>query len=78
MLHNNFEIDCKEYKEIPDDYSGVIGVPITYLAYHCVDQFEILGKFDGGTESNELDLAKPIINGKIIIDILENYQLKVF
>ncbi len=57
-------IDCKEYKEIPDDYSGVIGVPITYLAYHCVDQFEILGKFDGGTESNELDLAKPIINGK--------------
>ena len=57
-------IDCKEYKEIPDDYFGVIGVPITYLAYHCVDQFEILGKFDGGTESNELDLAKPIINGK--------------
>lgn len=57
-------IDCKEYKEIPDDYFGIMGVPITYLPYHCVDQFEILGKFDGGTESNELDLAKPLINGK--------------
>lgn len=57
-------IDCKEYKAIPDDYFGVIGVPITYLPYHCVEQFEILGKFDGGSESNELDLAKPLINGK--------------
>ena len=57
-------IDCKEYKEIPDDYFGIMGVPITYLPYHCVEQFEILGKFDGGTDSNELDLAKPLINGK--------------
>jgi len=57
-------VDCKEYKEIPDDYFGIMGVPITYLPYYCVDQFEILGKFDGGTESNELDLAKPLINGK--------------
>lgn len=57
-------IDCQEYKEIPCDYFGIIGVPITYLPYHCLEQFEILGKFDGGTESNELDLAKPLINGK--------------
>ena len=57
-------IDCQEYKKIPDDYFGIIGVPITYLPYHCVEQFEILGKFDGGTESNELDLAKPLINGE--------------
>ncbi|MGN0765287.1 MAG: adenine-specific methyltransferase EcoRI family protein [Christensenellales bacterium] len=57
-------IDCKEYREIPDDYFGIMGVPITYLPNHCVEQFEILGKFDGGSESNELDLAKPLINGK--------------
>lgn len=63
--YDTFEaIDCKEYKEIPNDYFGIIGVPITYLPYHCADQFEILGKFDGGTESNELDLAKPLINGQ--------------
>lgn len=57
-------IDCKVYKEIPDDYYGVMGVPITYLPYHCAEQFEILGKFDGGTGSNDLDLAKPLVNGK--------------
>ena len=57
-------IDCAEYKELPVDYYGIIGVTITYLPYHCVDQFEILGKFDGGSKSNDLDLAKPLVNGK--------------
>lgn len=28
---------------IPKDYFGVMGVPITYLAQHCSDQFEIIG-----------------------------------
>lgn len=41
-----------------------MGVPITYLASHCDEQFEILGKFDGGSENNELDLAKPMLKGK--------------
>ena len=40
-----------------------MGVPITYLAYHCVEQFEILGKFDGGFANNPLDLAKPTLIG---------------
>lgn len=57
-------IDCEHYNEIPADTDKIIGVPITYLAYHCPEQFEILGKFDGGSETNELDLAKPLINGK--------------
>lgn len=52
------------YNEIPCDTDKILGVPITYLAYHCDDQFEILGKFDGGSVSNELDLAKPVLNGK--------------
>jgi hypothetical protein len=41
-----------------------MGVPIAYLASHCEEQFEILGKFDGGSVTNDLDLAKPVINGK--------------
>ncbi len=44
--------------------NGIMGVPVTYLAYHCDEQFEILGKFDGGSVVNELDLAKPTIDGK--------------
>ena len=35
-------IECGTTKEIPEDYYGTIGVPITYLPYHCTDQFEIL------------------------------------
>lgn len=40
----NYEaIDCGKVKEIPKDYCGVIGVPITYIGAHCPDQFEIIG-----------------------------------
>lgn len=49
---------------IPCDTDKIMGVPITYLASHCDEQFEILGKFDGGSVTNDLDLAKPVINGK--------------
>lgn len=35
-------IECSITKYIPDDYFGVIGVPVTYLPYHCSEQFEIL------------------------------------
>lgn len=57
-------IHVERYNEIPMDTEKAMGVPITYMAYHCEEQFEILGKFDGGTASNDLDLAKPMINGK--------------
>jgi len=45
-------IECSTTREIPDDYYGMIGVPITYLPYHCTDQFEIL------------EIVTPKINGK--------------
>ncbi len=35
-------IECGTTKEIPENYFGIIGVPITYLPYHCAEQFEIL------------------------------------
>lgn len=35
-------IECGATKDIPEDYNGTIGVPITYLPYHCTEQFEIL------------------------------------
>lgn len=57
-------IHVEYYNEIPCDTDKIMGVPITYLAYHCDEQFEILGKFDGGSISNDLDLAKPVVNGK--------------
>lgn len=57
-------IDIKKTVDIPLDYDGVMGVPISYLPYHCPSQFEVIGKFDGGQANNPLDLAKPLIDGK--------------
>lgn len=49
--------------DIPCDYYGIIGVPITFMQYYNPDQFEIVGKIDAG-EITEYNLANPIINGK--------------
>lgn len=45
-------IECGKTDKIPADYFGVIGVPITYLPYHCHEQFDII------------DLVTPKISGK--------------
>ena len=39
---NYSAINCDKVNEIPDDYDGAIGVPITFLDKHCPAQFEIL------------------------------------
>lgn len=40
---NYMGINVNKVSEIPCDYDGIIGVPITYLDKHNPDQFEILG-----------------------------------
>ena len=35
-------INCDKTNEIPDDYDGLIGVPITFLNKYCPAQFEII------------------------------------
>lgn len=62
--YDNFEgINVKKVADIPCDYNGIMGVPITYLKYHNESQFEIVGEANHGSD-NEFDLFKPIINGK--------------
>ena len=57
-------IDIATYKEIPSDYDGVMGVPITFLDKHNPEQFEILGitkTWWGGaskTFSNQIQVGK--------------------
>jgi hypothetical protein len=42
--YDNFDaIEVGTYKEIPSDYDGVMGVPVTFLDKYNPDQFEILG-----------------------------------
>jgi hypothetical protein len=36
-------IEVSRYKEIPSNYDGVMGVPVTFLNYYNPEQFEIVG-----------------------------------
>ena len=42
-------IEVSKTKDIPMDYYGRMGVPITYILHHCPTQFKILGKADHST-----------------------------
>ena len=62
--YDNYEaINVKRVTDIPMDYDGIMGVPITYLKYHNNMQFEIVGEANHGSD-NEFDLFKPKIDGK--------------
>ena len=56
-------IEVGKYTDIPKDYAGVMGVPISYLMHHNQEQFEIVGELNNGN-GNEFDYAKPMIDGK--------------
>ena len=47
-------IEVSLYRNIPIDYTGLIGVPISFIGYINYQQFEIVGKIN------------PILNGKPI------------
>jgi hypothetical protein len=65
-------INVDKTKEIPVDYEGVMGVPITYLDKYNPEQFEILGLSASAGYSQEIvgipflgnKDARPLINGK--------------
>lgn len=50
---------------IPNDYNGIMGVPITFLDKYNPEQFEIIGEFNHGKDG-DFDLIAPTINGKSI------------
>lgn len=62
--YDNFNgINVRRVADIPVDYDGIMGVPITYIKYHNDSQFEIVGEANHGSD-NEFDLFKPKVNGK--------------
>ena len=56
-------IHVKSITEIPYDYAGIMGVPITIVNRYNSEQFEIVGEANHGSD-NEFDLFKPTIKGK--------------
>ena len=56
-------IHVGKVSEIPMDYEGIMGVPITYLDIHNPEQYEIVGVFNHGCDG-PWDLSKCLINGE--------------
>lgn len=51
LHYENYDaIDVPYTDAIPEDYEGVMGVPISFLDRYCPEQFEILGITDRGNE----------------------------
>ena len=56
--------------DIPYDYSGIMGVPITFLGKYNPDQFEIIGAtesegkgFSNGLWDEKSGIAQPLVQG---------------
>jgi hypothetical protein len=61
--YDNYDaINVDKTADIPMDYDGVMGVPITFLDKYCPSQFEIIG-LDRYTEGNKYPNKRMFING---------------
>lgn len=62
--YDNYDaINVDKTIEIPLDYNGIMGVPITFLDKHNPKQFEIVAKMTT-TRIDEFNFGYPYINGK--------------
>jgi hypothetical protein len=51
--YDNYDaIEVSTYKDIPVDFEGVMGVPVTFLEHHNPDQFEIVGTLESNDPDN--------------------------
>ncbi len=61
--YDNYDaIHVKAVADIPEDYPGKMGVPISFLGKYCPEQFELLGEANHGCD-NEYDLFAPVLDG---------------
>ena len=62
--YDNYDaIEVGKTKDIPMDYNGIMGVPITFLDKYCQEQFEIVGQMMT-TKVTEFNFGYPYIDGK--------------
>lgn len=71
--YDNYDaINVNKYSEIPCDYDGVMGVPITIIDFYSPEQFEIIGMSASWDETEKMRMIKisdkhrhgPILNEK--------------
>lgn len=68
--YDNYKaIEVSQTKDIPMDYYGEMGVPVTFLDKHNPKQFEIVGSFNAGGHGEDLGAIKTetITNGRTIL-----------
>lgn len=56
-------IEVSKVKNIPKDYKGVMGVPISFLDKYNPEQFEIIGQM-ANTKVDEFNFGYPFVNGE--------------
>jgi len=62
--YDNYDaINVDKAKDIPMDYGGVMGVPITFIDKYNPDQIEIIGQM-ATTKIDEFNHGYPYVNGK--------------
>lgn len=72
--YDNYDaINVNKVNDIPEDYDGVMGVPITFMDKYNPEQFEILGAtesegrgFSNGLWDENSKVSQPLVNGKRI------------
>ena len=75
--YDNYDaIEVGSYKDIPVDYDGVMGVPITYLQHHNPNQFEIVGAFNYSKDYNGKNWSPKLFGKNIYKRILIKKILK--
>ena len=53
--YENYDaIEVGTYKEIPSDFDGIMGVPVTFLNKYNPDQFEIIANSDDGSMMRDI------------------------
>lgn len=70
--YDNYKaIEVSKTNEIPQDYNGIMGVPITFMNKYNPEQFEIIGAtesegkgFSNGLWNEQSGVAQAMINGK--------------
>lgn len=66
LRYDNFDaINVDAIDDIPKDYKGIMGVPISYVGKHNPQQFEILGLAAGNTKNNHLNFSVPYTPHKL-------------
>ncbi len=64
--YDNYDaIDVGKTAEIPVDYDGIMGVPVTFLDKYNPEQFEIVGQM-ATTKKDDYNFGYPYIKGKKI------------